>query len=170
MRIFELTANYELRSSRKSHLRDHPKVSDFPIPSRDVTNQTLPGRELFHYSRLGMGKSLTFFSGVPGEVLQICNGLNADPGLAIYLNADPDPVPGPGFGHPTDSIFIGFYLYLLAITELDHRVVPYKKLPPPPQVKQMTKNREKHINNFPHETAGEPPESTFSQPIHTFTI
>jgi hypothetical protein len=47
-------------------------VSHFPIPSRDVTNQTLPSRELLNYSRLGrvwlvtsrlvMGKSLTFFT------------------------------------------------------------------------------------------------------------
>jgi hypothetical protein len=29
------------------------KVAHFPLPSRDVTNQTLPGRELFNYSRLG---------------------------------------------------------------------------------------------------------------------
>ncbi len=27
------------------------KVIDFPVPSLDVTNQTLPGREKFHYSR-----------------------------------------------------------------------------------------------------------------------
>jgi hypothetical protein len=26
-------------------LVDREKVSDFPVPSRDVTNQTLPGRE-----------------------------------------------------------------------------------------------------------------------------
>ncbi len=29
------------------------KVSDFPAPSRDVTNQTLPGREEFDYFRPG---------------------------------------------------------------------------------------------------------------------
>jgi hypothetical protein len=46
------------------------KVSGFPIPSRDVTNQTLPGREYFareslvtpRLGRLGMGNSLTFFT------------------------------------------------------------------------------------------------------------
>ena len=48
------------------------KVSDFPVPSRDVTNQTLPGRELLNYSwpqrvwlvtyRLGVGKTLTLFT------------------------------------------------------------------------------------------------------------
>ncbi len=32
------------------------KVSGFPVPSRDVTNQTLPGRDI----RLGTGKPLTF--------------------------------------------------------------------------------------------------------------
>jgi hypothetical protein len=47
------------------------KVSGFPVPSRDVTNQTLPGRELLNYSRsrgvwketsrLGTGKQLTSF-------------------------------------------------------------------------------------------------------------
>jgi hypothetical protein len=29
------------------------KVSGFPVPSRDVTDQTLPGRELLNYSRPG---------------------------------------------------------------------------------------------------------------------
>ncbi len=29
------------------------KVSSFPVPSRDATYQTLPGRELFNYSRTG---------------------------------------------------------------------------------------------------------------------
>ncbi len=48
------------------------KVIVFPVPSRDVTNQTLPGRELLTYSRpgrvwlvttrLGTGKSTTFFT------------------------------------------------------------------------------------------------------------
>jgi hypothetical protein len=47
------------------------KVTDFPVPSRDVTNQTLSGREKLKYfrpvrvwlvtSRLGTGKSPTFF-------------------------------------------------------------------------------------------------------------
>jgi hypothetical protein len=53
------------------------KFDDFPIPSpsRDVTNQTLPGWEKFNNSRpgrvwlvtcrLGTGKSLTFFYSVP---------------------------------------------------------------------------------------------------------
>ncbi len=27
------------------------KVSDFPVPSQDATDQTLPGREYFNYSR-----------------------------------------------------------------------------------------------------------------------
>jgi hypothetical protein len=50
------------------------KVSDFPVSSRDVTNQTLPGEEKFNYfrpgrvwlatSRLGTGKWLTFFYSV----------------------------------------------------------------------------------------------------------
>jgi hypothetical protein len=48
------------------------KVSRFPVPSRDVTNQTLPGLEKLNYSRLGRvwlvtsllgrGKRLTFFT------------------------------------------------------------------------------------------------------------
>ena len=48
------------------------KVIDFPVPSREVTNQTLPGRELFNYSRpgrvwlvtsrLGTEKAITFFT------------------------------------------------------------------------------------------------------------
>jgi hypothetical protein len=50
------------------------KIVDFPVPRRDVTNQTLPGWELFnHYqpgrvwlltSRLGTGKSTNFFYSV----------------------------------------------------------------------------------------------------------
>ncbi len=50
------------------------KVRRFPVPSRDATNQTLTGRELFKYSRpsrvwleasrLGKGKRLTFFYSV----------------------------------------------------------------------------------------------------------
>ncbi len=57
----------------------------------------------------GTGKSLTFFYNVRDEVLQIRNGLNADPGLAINLNGDPDPVPGPGFCHPADKNIYEFY-------------------------------------------------------------
>ncbi len=48
------------------------KFIDFPVPSRDVTDQTLPGRERLNYSRpgrvwsvtprLGTGKSITFFT------------------------------------------------------------------------------------------------------------
>jgi hypothetical protein len=48
------------------------KVIVFPVLNRDVTNQTLPGRELLNYywpgrvwlvtSRLGTGKTMTFFS------------------------------------------------------------------------------------------------------------
>ncbi len=47
------------------------KVSHFIVPSRNITNKTLPGREYLNYSqpgrvwlvpsRLGTGKSLTFF-------------------------------------------------------------------------------------------------------------
>jgi hypothetical protein len=50
------------------------KFYDFPIPSRDVTNQTLPDREKFNYTRpgivwlvtsqLGLVKSLTFYYSV----------------------------------------------------------------------------------------------------------
>jgi hypothetical protein len=50
------------------------KVSDFPIPSRDVTYQTLHGREELNYSRpgrvwlvtsrLGTGNFITFFYSV----------------------------------------------------------------------------------------------------------
>jgi hypothetical protein len=47
------------------------KVIGFPVPSRDITNQTLPGQELLNFSRtsrvwlvtsrLWRGKSITFF-------------------------------------------------------------------------------------------------------------
>ncbi len=50
------------------------KVSHFPVPSRDVTDQTLPGQEKLNYSRpgrvwlvtsrLGKGKRLTLFYSV----------------------------------------------------------------------------------------------------------
>jgi hypothetical protein len=50
------------------------KVSGFPVPSRDVIDQTLPGQELLNYSypgrvwfvtsRLGTGKPLNFFYSV----------------------------------------------------------------------------------------------------------
>ncbi len=53
------------------------KVIFFPVPSRDVTNHTLPGRELLKYfwpgrvwlviSRLGTGKTITFFYSVETE-------------------------------------------------------------------------------------------------------
>jgi hypothetical protein len=56
----------------KMHCSLNKKISDFPVPSRDVSNQTLPDREKLIYSRpvrvwlvtswLGTGKSLTFFT------------------------------------------------------------------------------------------------------------
>jgi hypothetical protein len=35
------------------------KVCNFPVPSRDVTDETLPGREKLNYSRLGRVSSVT---------------------------------------------------------------------------------------------------------------
>ncbi len=45
------------------------KVNDFPVPSRDVTNQTLPGREwvLLATSRLGKRKTITYFYSVSSK-------------------------------------------------------------------------------------------------------
>jgi|688.fasta_scaffold537622_1 hypothetical protein len=53
------------------------KVIIFPVPSRDVTNQTLSGRELLNYSwpvrvwlvtkRLRAGKTIIFFNSVRCE-------------------------------------------------------------------------------------------------------
>jgi hypothetical protein len=50
------------------------KVIVFPVPKQDVTNQTLPGRELLYYSRpqrvwlvtflLGTGKNFNLFYSV----------------------------------------------------------------------------------------------------------
>jgi hypothetical protein len=50
------------------------KIRDFTVPSRDVSNQTLPDREKLHHSRqgrvwlvtsrLGTGKNITFFYSV----------------------------------------------------------------------------------------------------------
>ncbi len=55
-------------------LHGKKKVIGFPVPSRDVTYQTLPGQELLNYSRpgrvgsvtsrLGTGKPLTLFYSV----------------------------------------------------------------------------------------------------------
>jgi hypothetical protein len=35
------------------------KVNNFPVPSRDVTDKTLPGRKLLNYSRPGRVWSVT---------------------------------------------------------------------------------------------------------------
>jgi hypothetical protein len=43
------------------------KVRDIPVPSRDVTNQTFPGREYLMTSRLETGNSLTIFYSVPRD-------------------------------------------------------------------------------------------------------
>jgi hypothetical protein len=65
-----------IRGRRKGRIKNNTvkKVSDFPVPSRDVTNRTIPRREYFNlYSRpgrvclvtsLGTEKSLTFFYSV----------------------------------------------------------------------------------------------------------
>ena len=64
------------RVSRCVYISLLKRVSDFPAPSRDVTNQTLPGREILYCnysrpgrvwsvtSRLGTGKSIIFFYSV----------------------------------------------------------------------------------------------------------
>ncbi len=53
------------------HSSSKEKVSDFPVPSWDVTKHTLPGREQLNYSRpgilwlvtsrMGTGKTIAFF-------------------------------------------------------------------------------------------------------------
>jgi hypothetical protein len=63
--------NLQVRVARQFTVK---KVCGFPVPSRDVTNQTLPGWEYFNYtrpervrlvtSRLGTGKSINFFYSV----------------------------------------------------------------------------------------------------------
>jgi hypothetical protein len=73
--LFSLSSSSRLLSSTAyQRLYTVKKVSDFPIPSRDVTYQTLSGGEYFNYSRprrvwlvtsrLGTGKTLTFFYSV----------------------------------------------------------------------------------------------------------
>jgi hypothetical protein len=37
----------------------YKKICDFPVPSRDVTNENLPGRKLFNYSLPGRVWSVT---------------------------------------------------------------------------------------------------------------
>ncbi len=60
----------ESRNAARAHHHTVKKVIVFPVPSRDVINQTLPGRELLIYSsgrvwlvtsRLGTGKTITFY-------------------------------------------------------------------------------------------------------------
>ncbi len=70
--LFECAPSHCVRFSTARGLCTVKKVIVFPVPSRDVTNQTLPGRELLNYSwpgrvwlgmtyRLGMGKTITVF-------------------------------------------------------------------------------------------------------------
>jgi hypothetical protein len=70
--VMEKLSNYQYMDLRGSYTVK--KVNYFPVPSRDVTNQTLTGREYLNYSRpgrvwlvtsrLGMGKWQTFFYSV----------------------------------------------------------------------------------------------------------
>ncbi len=72
-----LTPNLEAMSTNPLHCKK--KVRHFPVPSRDVTDQTFSGREKLNYSRLGrvwsvtsrlgMGKRLTLFYSVCGRNL-----------------------------------------------------------------------------------------------------
>ncbi len=74
--ILDRCRAFDLFASVDAHL------CSFPVPSRDVTNQTLPVREDFHYSqpgrvwqvtfRLGTGKSINFFlqCGIQGSRFQ----------------------------------------------------------------------------------------------------
>ncbi len=48
-----ILVNWEAKQSIKRNLHCKKGYSEFPFPSRDVTNQTLPGRESFNYSRPG---------------------------------------------------------------------------------------------------------------------
>ncbi len=51
------------------------KVNDFPVPSRDVTNQTLYGREWLNYSRPGRN------CGIPagnGKIDNLCYSVRKD--------------------------------------------------------------------------------------------
>jgi hypothetical protein len=87
------------------------KVLDFPVPSRDVTYHTLPGREQFNYScsarvwyvtsRLGAGKSITFLqcthTPVPqSQVYQSCQGVSftANSGQAVMQRCPVVPFSG----------------------------------------------------------------------------
>jgi hypothetical protein len=71
-RLFCDAAVEVIRRSVTTLLYTVKKGNNFPVLSRDVTNETLSGRELFNYSRpgrvwlvtsrLGTGKSLPFFT------------------------------------------------------------------------------------------------------------
>jgi hypothetical protein len=75
-------------------------MTGFPVLSRDVTNQTLPGREYFNYSlpaRVwlvtslpGTGKSIIFFYSVPAP--RDSNGLSegpaTNPSYGVQANGD----------------------------------------------------------------------------------
>jgi hypothetical protein len=57
IKFFQSTSTLLNRLTVKSRGTLFKKVSDFSVPSRDVTNQTL-------LAGLGTGKSLTFFNSV----------------------------------------------------------------------------------------------------------
>ncbi len=71
-------------------------ISDFPVPSRDVTNQTLPGQEWLNYIplgkiwfvtfRLGMGKSLTFVTVYKDNVLVFLGQLSLKKNYHCQIN------------------------------------------------------------------------------------
>jgi hypothetical protein len=65
-----LPRSWDIQSTFSTELHCKKKVSDFPVPSQDVTNQTLPGVEKSYYSRPGR----VFFIDIPagdGKIFDI---------------------------------------------------------------------------------------------------
>jgi hypothetical protein len=76
------------------------KVIVFPVPSRDVTNQTLPGRELLNFSlpgrvrlvrsRLGTGKTITFFYSVCKQFTHLRDSVSSHT-PTVFISLPPPP-------------------------------------------------------------------------------
>ncbi len=75
--------------------------NDFPVPSRDVTNQTLPGQEQLNYSRpgrvwlvtsqLGTGKAVTFLLQCRQILPNLLGSVHSKGGLFNKLHPPPPP-------------------------------------------------------------------------------
>jgi hypothetical protein len=72
MRIFVLTATYELRVSRKSHLRDHP--SDIPYQKKNSSTDT-SGTSLHPVKPVGCTRKIFYFKFIGNQLMLESNHL-----------------------------------------------------------------------------------------------